>query len=119
MGGPDPGPGQAEHWGEGGAAAVLLAEQDDGGVRGGVEEEGDELIGRTTQGSLDGWQEVGVVGEEVHAVGEGDGHGGGKGRAGASEKVLQVSPGGHAGGEAAGTGQAVPVPPKPVCLVPT
>ena len=51
---------------------------------------------------------------EVQAVGEGDGQGGGEGWAGAGEQVLQVAPGGGAGGEAAGPGQAVPVAPQPV-----
>jgi len=111
VGGPDPGPGEAEHWGEDGVAAVLLAEQDDVGVGGRVEEEGHELVGGAVQGGMDGWQEKGMVGEDVQAVGEGGGHGGGEGGAGAGEQVLQVAPGGGAGGEAAGPGQAVPVSP--------
>ena len=58
MGGPDPGPGEAEHRGEDGVPAVLLAEQDDVGV----EDEGHKLVGGAMEGGVDGWQENGMVG---------------------------------------------------------
>ena len=53
VGRPDPAPGEAERGGEDGIPAVLLAEQDDLGVGGGVEEEGDERMRGVLQRSVD------------------------------------------------------------------
>ena len=65
-----------------------LAEQDDAGVGGGVQEEGDELGWGALKGSMEWWEKMGVRGEEVEAVGEGGGHGWGEGGTGAGEQVL-------------------------------
>ena len=53
VGRPDPAPGEPEHRGEDRVSAVLLAQQDDVGVGGGVEEEGDKGVGGALQGSVD------------------------------------------------------------------
>ena len=110
---PYPGPGQAEVDVDD-AGAVELHQGDDAGVGGGVEEEGGEALRGGLQGSLDRGQEVGEVGEAVPPVVEGASKGLGECGAGAGEKVREVSPGGGAGGEAAGSGLSRPVALEPV-----
>ena len=110
---PYPGPGQAEVDVDD-VGAVKLHQGDDAGVGGGVEEEGGEALRGGLQGSLDRGQEVGEVGEAVPPVVEGASECLGECRAGAGEEVREVSPGGGAGGEAAGSGLSRPVALEPV-----
>jgi len=60
VGGPDPRPGEPEDGRKDGVGAVELAEQDDVGVGGGVQEEGDELGGGALKGSVEWWEKVGA-----------------------------------------------------------
>ena len=102
VGRPYPGPGEAEEGTED-AGAVLLDEGEDDPVCGGIQHEGDEVTGLSGKCSLDSGKEDRVSGEEGGAVLQGAGQGGGQGRAGGSQKVLQVALWGGAGGETAGS----------------
>ena len=90
MSGPNPCPGEAKEWGED-AGAVKLGQGDDLGVRGGVEDIGDELGGGQLEGVVDDGDEDGVLTEQVTPVPQGDSEGGGNGSAGASQQVFQVT----------------------------
>ena len=68
MGSPHPGAGEPEQRGKDGGGAVVLGEQDDGGVAGGVEDEADKVGRCVGEGCLEWWYEQGVGREEVEAV---------------------------------------------------
>ena len=110
---PYPGPGQ-EEVGVEDVGAMKLHQRDDAGVGGGVEDEGGEALRGGLQGSEDRGKEVEEVGEARSPVVEGASKCLGECRAGAGEEVRKVSPGGGAGGEAAGSGLSCPVTPEPV-----
>ena len=72
MGRPDPGSREPEERDEY-PLSMLLGEMDDGGVCGRIQEEGDKICWHPQEGVLDGDDQKGVGGEEVHGVYEGAG----------------------------------------------
>ena len=72
MGRPDPGSRESEERNQN-FSPMLLGKGNDGGVSGGIQEEGDKLPGLPGEGILDGGDEEGVGGEDVHGMCKGTG----------------------------------------------